>query len=183
MNQEEMLKCLEEYNSGQFRISEIATAHGVSTGKMYYALRDAGCSFSRKRRTQVTAEERQRRSLAQKGKIITEEQRRLISERNACHFNGLNGYGHTKKHCKGYVLAYAPDHPHAHSDGYVMLHTIIVEQAIGRYLSNDEVVHHINHNREDNRIENLMLMTKREHISMHMKERHMMKRGSDLLTV
>ena len=70
MNQEDMLKCLEEYNSGQFRISEIATAHGVSTGKMYYALRDAGCSFSRKRRTQVTAEERQRRSLAQKGRLL-----------------------------------------------------------------------------------------------------------------
>ena len=178
MTESELRKAIEEYNTGQFRVSDIAKTHGVSTGKMFYLLRDAGCVFVRKRRTPVSDEERKRRSEGQKGKIISENQRKMISERNSCNYNGLNGYGHTKNHNGGYVLAYVPKHPHAHNDGYVMLHTVIVERSLGRYLTENEVVHHINHNRKDNRIENLKLMDKKEHMSMHMKER-----WSDLLTV
>ena len=63
-----------------------------------------------------------------------------------------------------------------------MFHTVIMERHIGRYLSDDEVVHHINHDRLDNRIENLQLMKKKDHMSMHMKERHA-QRGRLLLTV
>lgn len=59
-----------------------------------------------------------------------------------------------------------------------MLHTVLMERHIGRYLNDDEVVHHINHDRKDNRIENLQLMKKKEHMSMHMKERHEKRRRS-----
>lgn len=38
-------------------------------------------------------------------------------------------------------------------------------------IGEDECVHHINHKRDDNRLCNLRLMTKSEHMSMHMKER------------
>jgi flagellar basal body rod protein FlgC len=93
----------------------------------------------------------------------------------------MNGYGHTKRQNCGYVLAYAPKHPKAHKDGYVMLHTVVMERHIGRYLKQNEVVHHINHDREDNRIENLKLMDKKDHMKMHMIERHE-KRRNDLLT-
>ena len=183
MNKGNLLKCLEEYNTGNFSIAMLAKMHGVCTGKMYYILRNLGCSFSHKRRKPVSEEERRNRSRANKGKVISEAQRQKISERNSCHFNGMNGYGHTKAHSKGYVLAYAPDHPHAHADGYIMLHTVLMERAIGRYLTENEVVHHVNHDRADNRIENLRLMDKKEHMSMHMKERHEKKRGNDLSTV
>ena len=120
-------------------------------------------------------------SAAQKGKLITEEQRKQISDRNSCNYNGLNGYGHTKLHNGGYVIVYVPKHPKAHKDGYQMLHTVVMERAIGRYLEPNEVVHHINHDRKDNRLENLMLMDKKEHMRMHMTERHE-KRRNDLLT-
>lgn len=179
----EILKAAVEYLTGQFTVCDLAKMYGVSSGKMYYLLRDSGCVFTHRRRKPVTDEERANRSRAQKGKVISEAQRRQISENNSCNFNGLNGYGHIKKHNGGYLLAYAPEHPNAHKDGYVMLHTVLMERAIGRYLKSNEVVHHVNHDRSDNRIENLRLMDKKEHCSMHMKERHLKARGNDLSIV
>lgn len=168
-----------DYQTGGFTIAELAKKYGVSTGKAYYLLRDAGCRFSHKWRHQMSEETREKISKAHKGKTISQEQRKMISLANSCDYNGLNGYGHTKDHNRGYVLAYVPKHPNAHRDGYLMLHTVLMEQKIGRYLKPNEVVHHINHDRKDNRLENLMLMDKKEHMRMHMIERHQ-KRRNDL---
>lgn len=52
---------------------------------------------------------------------------------------------------------------------YSTEHRKIYEDFIGRPLLKDEVVHHINENKLDNRLENLQLMTKGEHISLHKK--------------
>lgn len=46
-------------------------------------------------------------------------------------------------------------------------HRIIMEEFIGRKLNKDEVIHHINGNKSDNRIDNLQLMTQSEHIRLH----------------
>jgi hypothetical protein len=54
--------------------------------------------------------------------------------------------------------------PMARQDGYVMEHRLFVAQAIGRPLLRSEVVHHINHDPQDNRLENLQLFaTNRDH--------------------
>ena len=46
-------------------------------------------------------------------------------------------------------------------------HVVLMEEVLGRPLRPDEVVHHINGIKDDNRLENLQLMDKREHTRLH----------------
>lgn len=71
------------------------------------------------------------------------------------------------KHWQGYVYVYQLNHPYA-KNGYVYEHRLVIEKDIGRYLLLTEHVHHINGIRDDNRIENLQLMTRSEHMSYEM---------------
>jgi len=72
-----------------------------------------------------------------------------------------------------YVWEFYPGHPLQNRWGFVAQHRLVAEQTIGRPLvtSRDEaiaeVVHHKNHNRTDNRPENLQVMTMREHRKHH----------------
>lgn len=67
----------------------------------------------------------------------------------------------------GYRMILMPDHHEADSKGYVREHRLIMEQHIGRRLESDEVVHHANNDKSDNRIENLVLMSKSDHVFLH----------------
>jgi len=58
----------------------------------------------------------------------------------------------------GYVLVLAPpDHPHPKSNGYICEHRLVMEQKLGRYLEPEEVVHHIDSNKDNNDPSNLEL--------------------------
>lgn len=71
----------------------------------------------------------------------------------------------------GYKYVCYPEHPSARKNGYVYVHRIVMENYLNRYLKSKEHVHHINGIRDDNRIENLEILSRREHAIIHRGER------------
>ena len=72
----------------------------------------------------------------------------------------------------GYISIHSPNHPYRNINKYVPEHRLVVEEFIKRYLKPEERIHHINMNKQDNRIENLMLFPNdREHAKFHQKIR------------
>jgi hypothetical protein len=75
---------------------------------------------------------------------------------------------------RGYKLVECGDHPDGIVKGggkkYIREHRLIMEKEIGRRLKSNECVHHVDGDRKNNSIDNLVLMTHSEHSKMHRKK-------------
>lgn len=172
---------VEEYVNKLKPMHQIAKEQGVSVGGIYNLLTRYGIEGRR----HLTDECKRRMSEAKKGKPSPIKGiKRSEATKERVRLAKLGKYsapsrfgGHRKKRTDGYIIVYCPNHPYSTKDGYVMEHVLVMESRIGRYITRDEVVHHKNHIRDDNRIENLQLMTFKEHAGFHMKERWAKKKG------
>lgn len=82
----------------------------------------------------------------------------------------------------GYVLVRCLDHPFANVDGFVFEHRLVAEKYLlndensveidgKRYLRRDYDVHHIDGDKKNNSLDNLMVLTRGEHMSLHHRNR------------
>ena len=79
---------------------------------------------------------------------------------------------------RGRWFAHFPNHPSATKEGYVARSRLIVEGKIRRFLTSEEIVHHINGITDDDKPENLMLMSTGEHLRLQ----RMIKNGIFMYT-
>jgi len=68
----------------------------------------------------------------------------------------------------GYRMIKVVNHPFANKRGYVYEHRLAMEKELGRYLQPQEVIHHIDGIKLNNKIKNLKLFsTTNEHTTFH----------------
>lgn len=96
--------------------------------------------------------------------------RRIASKRHQLEEDNSSWKG-GKTMKKGYIYLRCVGHPNASKVGhYVKESHLIMEKHLGRYLTDSEVIHHINGDTTDDRLENLKLMPKsgdESHCSHH----------------
>ncbi len=76
---------------------------------------------------------------------------------------GGNNKGGRIKDKYGYVQIWMPKHPNAKLAGYIHEHRLVMANYLGRPLTSNEFVHHRNGIKDDNRLENLELLTHAVH--------------------
>lgn len=68
---------------------------------------------------------------------------------------------------EGYKQIFSPHSSSARKNGYAPEHRVKAEKKLGRALGPDEIVHHIDGNKRNNRMRNLQVMTRGEHWRIH----------------
>jgi hypothetical protein len=181
---EETKRKIGEANKGKYhseetkkRLSEILNGNKRSLGKHLTTEQKKKISETLKGR--VFSEEHKRKiSEAHKGVQRSEELKRKLSEFHKRipmeqHASWRGGIGN---HGKGYIEIKLPKgkckFPQMkNKKGYILMHRYVMAKYLGRALKPEEVVHHINEDRADNRLENLLLFENSGyHLSFHRKQ-------------
>lgn len=100
---------------------------------------------------------------------VNGQSREQVMKFKRLHIRRQQQLAHKNTHKQyGYVLLYNPSHPFANNYGYNQEHRYVIESYLHRFLTLDEVVHHIDKDRSNNKIENLALFpSDNEHMWFH----------------
>lgn len=102
----------------------------------------------------------------------------------------MQGFGFNNSNWKGgrrwngrYWMIKVNDHPSVShlqiKHRYVAEHRLIMEEFLGRYLTSEEHVHHIDENPHNNEISNLEIVSKAEHNRKHKRVTEYLKNGGN----
>ena len=148
----------EMYESGM-SIPEVSKETGIAKSTLRFRFKKRGILRTREEGVRNAAKNGKLGSgLRGKKRVFSDEWRKNISEAK----KGI-GVGRSLKP-NGYYEITMGEHKGR------LEHVVIMECHIGRRLMANECVHHIDHNRANNSIENLALMTKSDHSRLHAKE-------------
>ena len=122
------------------------------------------------------------------GHYVSEETKRKMSlSQKGIQSRENNGSwkGGRNKLKSGYIIVWIPSNSPfitmMNGNGNNILeHRLVMAQHLGRCLESWEVVHHINHVRNDNRIENLAIIDGRKHSGFHLEVKLLLKRIKEL---
>lgn len=90
--------------------------------------------------------------------------RNEFCSKECCRSFRKQNYKHKTYLENGYICEY---HAGYNRKGNAKQHRIIMERHLGRRLTMNEVVHHLNGDKTDNRLENLIVLQRGEHSRMH----------------
>lgn len=118
-------------------------------------------------------------------KYLNECQLKRRNKTGLCRSCALKGKSYNWKggkyvNKKGYVCVRNTTHP-CNNAGYVLEHRLVIEKNLGRILGKNEVIHHKNGNRQDNKLENLELLNRSDHQKIHWAQRRATRGTHDLL--
>lgn len=152
------VQLVDMYVKDKMSIPDIASMTSMGRSTVRYHLLKQGVKL--RSTAESLALVKHKLSAASKGrtKIVSPEARRKISDArkkycalNARGYDIHNGY-------KRVTMGANCGRPQ---------HVVLMEQYLGRRLKKSEVVHHINGCKDDNRLENLKVMTRAEHSRLH----------------
>lgn len=144
-------------------LRHIAEDMGIPYSTLYVAAKRMGVVIPKRTKLTYTEETRKRKSESQKAAYKKKYPNGRFGE---LHPKWKGG----KRLINGYVAIYSPDHPRAGTNKAVFEHILVAEKELGRHLEKDEIVHHINHVKTDNRPDNLEVVKRGEHVKNHFSE-------------
>jgi transposase-like protein len=151
------------YLTQKMSMSEISKELGVATSTISRNLRKFGIETRNRgfdRTGAVLSQEtKDKIAKARLGQKLTLEQRKARCRGKGWYENN------------GYVFVRCMGHPNERKGGYVKRANLVMENHLGRYLEDGELVHHKNHIRNDDTLENLELLNKGKHSSVTAKDR------------
>lgn len=153
-----MEKYIELYLSGM-SIPEVSSELSIPLSTLRFRLKKAG--VLRTRAEGIRSAASRGRMSSNKGikREFTEEWKKNISASQIKRHAGI-AKGISKKP-SGYIEITVGENKGR------LQHSVVAEKKIGRRLMSNECVHHINGKRDDNRPENLSVMTRSEHARLH----------------